>query len=469
MRQFDAVVIGAGSGGLTAARRLALAGRRTALVEGERLGGDCLNWGCVPTKTLIATARLRHQLSRAADYGLRAGPAEVDFPALMARKAAVQAEVGGEERRYYIDQPGVEVVSGLARFADPHAVKAGEEELRFDHAVIATGSRAQVPSLPGLEESGYLTNVSILQLERLPASLLVIGGGPIGCEFAQMFRYLGSRVALVQRGGRLLPREEPEASAAIAAAFARDGLDVHFDAETVRVERAGDCRRLHLRRQGAEETLEAEEVLVAAGRLPNIENLNLEAAGIAWNTRGVVTDSRMRTTQTHIYAAGDVAGTYQFTHVAGEQGWVAAGNILGKRGRFHGHAVPWCTFTNPEVAHVGLTEAEARERHGAGVRVLTWPFRHVDRAATMGEQEGFIKLVTAPGWTRGLAGGEVVGAEIVGPEAGELIAEPALLVANRLPLGLLARTIHPYPTLSLGLRQDAAQVWDAPRGERAGR
>ncbi len=461
MQRFDAVVIGAGSGGLTAARRLALAGKRTALVEADKLGGDCLNWGCVPTKTLVATARLRHQIGRAGQYGLQVDGVQLDFAAMMARVAEVQAEVGAEERRYYIDEPGVTVVHGTARFVDAHTVRVDGEELRFAQCIIATGSRAQVPPVPGLEDAGYLTNASILQLDHLPASLAVIGGGPIGCELAQIFRRFGSQVTILQRSDRLLPREEPEASALLARVFEREGVAVRLGASVRAAERRGDRCLLHATIRDQEVTVEAEAILVAAGRQPNVEELNLEAASVRMNQRGIVVDAHMRTSAPHIWAIGDVAGGYLFTHVAGEQGRIAAGRALGRRGRFQVRAVPWCTFTDPEVAHVGLTEAEARQRYGNNIRVLTWPFRQVDRALTMGESEGFIKLVTAPGWMRGLAGGEVVGAQVVGPDAGELITEITILIANRLPLGLLARAIHVYPTLSLGVRQAAAQVWDA--------
>lgn len=469
MRSFDAVVIGAGSGGLTAARHLALAGKRTAIVEGDRLGGDCLNWGCVPTKTLVATARLRHQIGRAHEFGLLVDDATLDFVAVMERKTAVQAQIGAEERRYYLGEPGVEIIQGMARFVDGHSLRVDEEVLQFEQCIIATGSRAQIPPISGLEEAGYLTNVSILQLDHLPASLAVVGGGPIGCEFAQVFQRFGSRVTLLQRGDRLLPREEPEASVLLAQVFEREGIAVRLGAAVRAVERSGDLRLVHAVMGEQEVTVEAEAVLVAAGRLPNIEALNLEAAGIRTNQRGIVVDAHMRTSAPHIWAIGDVAGGYLFTHVAGEQGRLAAGRALGKRGKFNARAVPWCTFTDPEVARVGLTEAQARQRYGDRVRVLTWPFSQVDRALTMGESEGFIKIVTAPGWTRGLAGGEVVGAQIVGPEAGELITEITLLMANRLPLGLLARAIHVYPTLSLGVRQAAGQVWDAAPTRRSKR
>ncbi len=466
MQTFDAVVIGAGSGGLTAPRRLALAGKYTALIEADRLGGDCLNWGCVPTKALVATAKLRHQISRAGEFGLHTGDPTLDFPAVMARKAAVQAEIGAEERRYYIAEPAVEVIHGTASFVDAHTIRVDQEELRFRWCIIATGSRPQLPAMPGLAETDCLTNVSILQLDHLPASLAVIGGGPIGCEFAQVFRRFGSHVTLLQRGERLLPREEPEASTLLAQVFEREGIAVRLGAGVQSAERRGDLHVLHAAVRGQDVTVEAEAVLVAAGRLPNVETLNLEAASIRTNEHGIDVDAHMRTTAPDIWAIGDVAGGYKFTHVASDQGWIAAGRALGKRGSFRSRAVPWCTFTDPEVARVGLTEAQARRRYGDKVRVLLWPFRHVDRALTLGEDEGFIKIVTAPGWMRGLAGGEVVGAQIVGPVAGELISELTLLMANHLPLGLLARAIHVYPTLSLGVRQAAAQVWEAAPAQR---
>lgn len=467
MRYVDAVVIGGGSGGLTAARRLATAGQRTAIIEAGLMGGDCLNWGCVPTKALVATAKLRHQMRHAADHGIHVGDIRFDFTGMMARKTRVQAEIGVEEYRHYIAEPGVEVIAGTATFTGSRTISVAGEDVRFEQCIIATGSHAAVPAVTGLEEVGYLTNVTLLQLGHLPESLAVIGGGPVGCEFAQMFSRFGSTVTVVQRADRLLPREEHAASTTVAAVFAREGIDVRLQATVRHVALHQGRRVLHVVRGGQESTVEAEAILVATGRMPNIASLNLDAAGVKATTRGIVTDEHMCTSAPHIWAVGDVLGRYQFTHVAAEQGWLAAGRVLGKSGSYSEHAVPWCTFTDPEVARVGLTEAEAREKHGGHIQALVWPFQHVDRAVTMGEPDGFIKILTQTGGLGGLGGGQVVGAHIVGPAAGELIGELTMLVANHLPLGLLARTIHVYPTLSLGVRQAAAQAWETSPARQA--
>lgn len=463
MQAFDVVVIGAGSGGLTAARRLALAGKHTALIERDLVGGDCLNWGCIPTKTLVALAASYYQLKQHRSSHPDLADTFPDFLAMKNRITTVQAEVGTDERRYYIDDPGVHLLHGTAHFLDTHTIRVNDQEIRFNHCIIATGSRPRIPSIPGLAATSYHTNETIFQLDRIPSSLAIIGGGPIGCEFAQAFQRLGCHVTIVEQNDRLLVREDPEASEVLLQAFREEGITIYLDTHIQATERQSDQQQLlHLLSHNWQAVVAINAILVAAGRQANIESLNLLAAGVQTNEHGIIVDTRLRTTAPHIWAVGDVTGGLFFTHVAAEQGWIAAGRVLGKGGRFHARAIPWCTFTDPEIARVGLTEAEARQRYGNKVRVLHWPFSQVDRALMLSKSSGFIKIITIPGWTHGLAGGELIGAQIAGPQAGELITPLTLLLAHRLPIGMLARTIHVYPTLSLGVRQALAQLWDSP-------
>jgi pyruvate/2-oxoglutarate dehydrogenase complex dihydrolipoamide dehydrogenase (E3) component len=348
----------------------------------------------------------------------------------------------------------VDVFFGEARFVGPDTVAVGEATLRFTRAVIASGARAAVPEVPGLREAGFRTNENIFALKQLPSRLAVVGGGPIGCELAQAFARLGSRVSIIHNTPRLLPRDDPDAAALVADALRRDGVSLQLGSRLERVSRAGDARVLHL--AGGLEVA-ADEVLVAAGRKPNVEGLGLEAAGVAFDDHaGVRVDDRLRTTNPRIYAAGDICSHWKFTHAADALARIAIRNALFRgRARASALTVPWCTYTDPELAQVGLRAEDARER-GLAVEVFTQPFDRVDRAILDGEPGGFVKVVARKGSDR------ILGATVVGAHAGELIAELTLAMTHGIGLGKLAATIHAYPTHAEAVRK-AGDAWNRTR------
>jgi pyruvate/2-oxoglutarate dehydrogenase complex dihydrolipoamide dehydrogenase (E3) component len=437
--RYNLVVIGAGTAGLVSAAGAAGLGAKVALVERGLMGGDCLTAGCVPSKALLRAARAAAEVRRAGDFGIRVPDGvTVDFPAVTARMRRLRADLSPNDSAARFRGLGVDVFLGDARFTGPETVEVAGRVLRFRKAVIATGSRPRVPAVPGLAEAGYLTNETVFALTELPPRLAVVGGGPIGCELAQAFARLGSRVTLVHSRGQLLPRDEPAAAELVERSLRRDGVDVMLNASVEGAERRADGKVLRLR-GGAEVT--ADELLVATGRQPNVEGLGLDAAGVSFHE-----DDRLRTTNPRVFAAGDVASGYQFTHAADAMARIALQNalFLGRK-RVSALTIPWCTYTDPEVAHVGLTEREARERGGT-VRVFVQELRDVDRAVLDGETEGFVKVVAGKG-------GRILGATVVAAHAGEMIAELTLAMTGGLGLGTIARTIHPYPTQSEAVKK----------------
>lgn len=451
------IVIGGGTAGLTAALAARHERRSVALIEAEpRIGGDCTFYGCVPSKALIEIAQLAHDARRAAAAGILTEAPELDFAAVMARRARIVEEIAADERDERFTSAGVEIVHGRARFTGDNTVEVGGRTLRGSRFVIATGSLPAIPPVPGLDDVPYLTNKTVFDLKRLPRRLGVIGGGPIGLELAQAFRRFGSDVVLVELLDRLLPRDEPEAGEVVAELLRGEGVDLRLGAEIDRAERSGSETVLHVN-GGA---IACDELLVTAGRRSPIEELGIE---LELEDGYVKVDDRCRTSLAHVYAAGDVTGGLQFTHVASHEGLVAGRNAAGRRVKKDERVVPWVTFLDPEVAHVGLTETEARERH-RGVEVLTFPMAHVDRARILDRPVGFVKLVSARRPVVGrLGGGVLVGAQIVGPRAGELIQECALAIRARCFAGRLAQTIHAYPTMSLAVQQAEAQLAEIGR------
>ena len=460
---YHLVVIGAGTGGLVTAAAAAGLGARVALVERSLMGGDCLNVGCVPSKSVIRAARAWHEARAAA--GRFGGPrtaGDGDFAAAMGRLREVRAGFAPIDGAPRFAGLGVDVFLGQARFVAPDAVEVdgdrGRARLHFRRAVVAAGARAAVPDVPGLAGSPYYTNETIFSLDRRPAHLVVLGGGPIGCELAQAFARLGTRVTVLDRGARLLAREEPDASAVVERAMARDGVDVWHGAELRRVEaRGGMSSVLHVRRDGAEHAVEADALLVAVGRAPNVDGLGLAAAGVAHDpVRGVTVDDRLRTSNPRVYAVGDVCSPpgspHKFTHAADFQARLVVQNALFfGRGRASALVTPWVTYTSPEVARVGLTEAEAREQ-GVAVDVVTVELADVDRAVIDGEAEGFCRVLLARGTDR------IVGCTLVGAHAGETIGEVTLAMTAKVGLAAIGRTMHPYPTQAEALRK-AADQW----------
>lgn len=458
---YDLLVIGGGTAGETAARVARRTLQRVALVEREHLGGDCLWSGCVPTKAMLASAKVA-QLARDGErFGIEIGKVRPDFAAVMARKERIVARIEQTELPSTFEREGIDVLLGPARFRDARHVEVGDRVVAARRVVVASGSHPAVPPIAGLEETGFITNVQAVRLAALPESLAILGGGPIGCEFAQMFRRLGSHVTIVEMENRLLPREDEEITALLGRALEAEGVELRLGRRVTRVERAPEGKRLLLSGGAAEEQVTAAEILVATGRAPNAD-LNLEAAGVAYDRRGITTDKELRTSAPGIWAAGDVVGPYLFTHVAGYHGEIAGANAAGSHKKFSYRALPWATFTDPEVARAGMTESEARARYGKRVTVVRWPLASIDRALCEGAPQGLIKLVLTPGLWFGLGGGELVGAHIIGAQAGEWLQQLLLVMRARLPAGLAVWPIHIYPTLALGVQQALGQLFKAP-------
>jgi pyruvate/2-oxoglutarate dehydrogenase complex dihydrolipoamide dehydrogenase (E3) component len=462
--RYHLVVVGAGTGGLVTAAAAAGLGARVALVERSLMGGDCLNVGCVPSKSVIRAARAWQEARGAAErFGGPPVAGEGDFAAAMHRLRAVRAHFAPIDGAPRFASLGVDVFLGQARFDAPDAVTVegaeGAARLRFRRAVIATGARAAVPDVPGLADAPYYTNETIFSLARRPAHLVVLGGGPIGCELAQAFARLGTRVTVLDRGARLLAREEPEASAVVERAMTRDGVAVWHGAELTRVEaRADGTCALHVHdarrpRGGAAHVLESDALLVAAGRTPNVDGLGLDVAGVRHDAvQGVAVDDRLRTSNARIYAVGDACSPLKFTHAADFQARLVVQNALFfGRGRVSALVTPWVTYTSPEVAHVGLTVEEAAAQ-GVAIDVVEVPMAEVDRAVIDDEAEGFCRILLARGTDR------IVGATLVGAHAGEIIGEVTLAMTARTGLAAIGRTMHPYPTQAEVLRK-AADQW----------
>ncbi len=445
--RYDLVIIGAGSAGLTAASFARRLGASVALVERDRIGGDCTWTGCVPSKALLHAAKVAHQMRHADSVGIEPVAPKVDLGRVMTTVWAAIERVYAFETPDVLTSQGVEVVFGSARFRDSHTLEVDGRLLLARRFVICTGAEPALPPIPGLSAIPTLTYENVFELEELPRRLLVLGGGPVGVELSQAFQRLGSHVTIIQRGERILSVADPQASSVLTRVLGREGVTVCTGAEAERVERTQSGVRVTTSR-GA---FEGDKLLVALGRRPKVAGLDLEKAGVEFSENGVTVDDRLRTSQAHIYAAGDVTGSFQFTHYAGWQGYTAARNALVPgSGRGTRQTVPWVIFTDPQVGQAGASEREARER-GERVRVHRWPVERIDRAQTVGEQEGFIKLVTRPD-------GTLLGATVVAGAGDELTNELALAVQNELKLGELARSIHVYPTYGIGAQQASSDA-----------
>ena len=446
---YNLVVIGAGTAGLVTAAGAAGLGAKVALVEKHLLGGDCLNVGCVPSKAIIRSSRAAFDAKETGRFGVRAAdPARVDFPAVMERMRKLRADISPHDSAARFTKLGVDVFLGDAEFAGPDTVQVAGKTLRFKRAVIATGARAAQPPIPGLAEAGYLTNETVFSLTQCPARLAVIGGGPIGCELAQAFQRLGSQVSLLHKNAHLLDREDMEAAALVQKAFLREGVVVGLNAKIIRVERNGGHKLVRYEAQGKEETIAVDEILAGAGRAPNVEGLNLEAVGVQYDPRkGVLVNDRLQSTNPRIYAVGDVCLSWKFTHAADFSARIVIQNalFLGRK-KASALTMPWCTYTDPEIAHVGLYEREARER-GLEADTYVREFKELDRAILDGEEDGFVKIHVKKGRD------EILGATIVARHAGEMIGEIGVAMAARMGLGKLASVIHPYPTQAEAIRQ----------------
>jgi pyruvate/2-oxoglutarate dehydrogenase complex dihydrolipoamide dehydrogenase (E3) component len=440
-RRYNLVVVGAGTAGLVTAAAASALGARVALVEQHLMGGDCLNYGCVPSKALLRVARAAYDVKRAGRLGVSSSDdVRVDFAAAMERLRRIRADLAPHDSARRFSELGVDVYLGKARFSGPNALMVGDQRLTFSRAVIATGARAATLPVSGLADVGYLTNETLFGLTTLPRRLLVIGAGPIGCEMAQAFAAFGSRVTIVSLDRQLLPREDPDVAALLHRRFIQDGITLCLGAGLTRAARGPNGKQVGFNRGQGEESVEADEILLAVGRQPNVEDLDLDIAGVEFDQGGVRVDDRLRTTNRCIYAAGDVCSAYKFTHAADAMARAVVQNALffGRK-KASALVIPRCTYTDPEVAHVGLS-AQAAEEQGFDVQTFDVALADVDRAVLDEEAEGFARLHTDRGR------GRILGATIVARHAGDMIGQIALAMTASLTAATLSQTIHPYPT-----------------------
>ncbi len=452
--EYDLIVIGAGGAGSTAATEAASMGKRIALIERDKLGGTCLNYGCDPTKTLLHTAHLLYQAQHASALGLRIPQAEADWAEIQAHVRQVQATIRGgtlEEARASIAAQGIDLFMGEAMFTSPHEIRVNGETLRSKRFVIATGTVAFIPDIEGLSEAGYITNVEAVSLPERPKRLVVIGGGPIGLEFAQMFSRFGTQVVVIERGKQPLPREDHELAMDLCSQLRAEGIRLEFGTEM----RCGAVnergKHIHIHgEEGKVEDLVADQLLVAVGRRPALDALHLEAAGVHYTKEGIQTDTTLRTNVPHIWAAGDITSPYQFTHVASGQGHLVAQNVFAQEPQaFDDGIIPWVTFTDPELARVGLSESDLQEAKIA-YQVRRTNFSKLDRAIANHQTLGSVKLLAN-------ADGEILGGHILGANAGELIVPVVYAMRFGLTAKMMAETMLPYPTMAEAVRWTAAQ------------
>jgi len=448
--RYHLVVIGSGTAGLVAASFAAGAGARVALIERDFMGGDCLNAGCVPSKSIIRSSRVYAELRDAAALGWHIPTGVVaDFEAVMARMRRIRARLSqNDSASRYRDEKGVDVFFGSARFTSETTLDVAGATIRFKKALIATGARPARLLIPGLAETGYLTNETVFNLTARPNRLAVIGGGPVGSELAQAFCRLGSQVTLLEASDQVLVREDPDAAAIVQAAMGRDGVKVFVKCAIERFERQNAGKVIHFTCGGPREVT-VDEILVGTGRTPNTDGLGLDMAGVNYSSEGIIVDDALRTSNSRIYAAGDICMDWKFTHAAEDAARIAVQNalFLGRR-RLSVLTMPWCTYTDPAVAHVGMYEHQASTQD-VSVSTYTHHWRDVDRAIVDGEEDGFVRIHTRKGM------GEILGATIVARNAGDMIGEVTLAMLGGLGLGTLANVIHPYPTAGDALRRVA--------------
>ncbi len=440
--RYNMVVIGAGTAGLVIAAGAAGLGAKVALIERGLMGGDCLNAGCVPSKALLRSARAAAEVRRAAQLGVGVPPPgpQADFAAIMERMRRVRAELSARDSAARLRSLGVDVFIGEGRLCAPDRAEVAGQTLRFSRAAIATGTRAAAPPIPGLAQAGFLTNETVFSLTAMPARLVVIGAGPAGCELAQAFARFGARVSILEMAPGILPQEDRDAAAIVRESMRRDGVEIHEGIAIVAVDRDAGAKRIRFEHAGRAAQIEADQILLAAGRTPVVDGLGLEAAGVQYDRRtGIKVNDRLQTTNRRIYAAGDVALPYRFTHAADASARIVIRNALfAGRQRASSLIIPWCTYTEPEIAHVGAYESQAR---GPGaVQTFIEPLADVDRAVIDDERAGLVKVHVRAGTDR------IVGATIVAAHAGELISELTLAMTNGIGLSRIAAAIHPYPT-----------------------
>jgi len=444
--RYDAIVIGAGQAGVPLASALARSGRRTILIEREHVGGTCINEGCTPTKTMVASARVAYLARRGADYGVKTGPITVDLTRVRERKRAIVKSFRAGSLRRVETTEGLELICGEARFTGPRQLAVDGRLLESDLVFVNTGGRPAAPDVEGLDRVASLDSTSVMELDQVPDHLVVLGGGYIGLEFGQMFRRFGSRVTIVQRGPQLLPLEDPDVAEAVLGVLTEDGIEVLLEAEAVRAEPASAGMRLTVRTPAGERTVEGSHVLRAAGRVPNTDYLGLEAAGIAMDAKGfILVDPRLETSVPGVYALGDVKGGPAFTHISYDDFRVIRTNLLqGGRACITDRLVPYTVFIDPQLGRIGLSEREARKQ-GRAVRVARMPMSYVARALELDEARGFMKALVDP------ESGQILGAAVLGIEGGELMAALQLAMMGRVPYDRLRDAVFAHPTLAESL------------------
>ena len=439
---YNLVVIGAGTAGLISAAGAAGLGGKVALIERHLMGGDCLNVGCVPSQGVISASRAIHHARNSSEFGVLDGQKlGFDFGAAMERMRRLRADISHHDSaRRFRDELGIDVFIGQGSFSGPDTVEVAGKTLRFKKAAVCTGARAAAPPVPGLEEAGYLTNETIFSLTELPPRLAVVGGGPIGCEMAQSFARFGSRVTLIELGTHILGREDSDAAEILHGAFVREGIALQLGVNIVGVETSGSDKILHLERDGKRVDVTVDAILVGVGRAPNLDGLGLEKAGIKFDRSGVLVNDNLQTSNPNVYAAGDICFPFKFTHTADALARILIANALFMgRQKASALTIPWCTYTDPEIAHVGMYEADAKAK-GIELTTLTVPLSDIDRAVLDGETEGFARVHLRKGTDR------ILGATIVARHAGEMINEFSLAITNGLGISAIGKTIHPYPT-----------------------
>ncbi|HEV3036629.1 MAG TPA: mercuric reductase [Candidatus Angelobacter sp.] len=441
--RYNLVVVGGGTAGLVAAAGAAGLGARVALIERHLLGGDCLVAGCIPSKALIRAARAAYEPTHSAEFGVHlppSNPPRLEFGDAMQRMRRLRAQISFHDSAQRFTELGVDVFIGQATFVSRNAIEVEGTRLEFARAILANGARAALLPVSGLEDAGYLTSESVFSLTRCPSSLIVIGAGPIGCELAQAFRRFGAEVSVVSIDPQILPREDADAANLLQQQLEREGVRLFLGAHIRQAEKSSVGKTIVFERGQGVEHVTGDEILVAVGRTPNIEALNLEAAGVQYNAKGVSVDGRLRTTNPRIYAAGDICSNYQFTHAAEALARIALQNALffGRK-KASDLIIPWCTYTDPEIAHVGPSSSEAQKR-GPEVETITLQLGHNDRAIVDGETDGFLRVHF------NAEKGIILGATLVSKHAGESVGELVLAIQKKMKIWELGSVIHPYPT-----------------------
>lgn len=445
--KYHLVVIGAGTAGLVTAAGAAGLGARVALVEKHLMGGDCLNYGCVPSKALIRAARAAADARNAGAFGVRTGDVSVDFPAVMERMRRLRAHISPNDSAARFKKLGVDVFIGAGKFTGPDTVQVNDQTLRFKKSVIATGARASAPPIPGLSDVPYLTNETLFSLTDLPKRFGVIGAGPIGCEMAQSFARFGSEVYLVEALHGILPREDRDAGGIVQAKLTRDGVKLLCCGKGLKLSKAEGGVRMQVESHGTNYDVVVDQLLVAVGRAPNVEGMGLETVGVEFDKKGVKVNDRLQTANPRIFACGDICSPYQFTHAADFMARIVIQNALFLgRARAGALTIPWCTYTDPELAHVGLSETDAKTKN-IPIQTFTQELKDVDRAILDGEPEGLVKVHVESGGSR------ILGATIVAGHAGEMINELTHAMVAGTGITAIAKTIHPYPTQAEAIRK----------------